>query len=92
MAPPSDARLGFVRPEVHRAPGDVRLVLSGLGLTMGMEEAVRPYIERGQVVPVLEPYCPPFGGFYLYHPQRRQASPALRALIAYLLELRQKGP
>jgi DNA-binding transcriptional LysR family regulator len=68
----------------------MRLVLAGLGLTMGMEEAVRPYIDRGQVVPVLEPYCPPFAGFYLYYPQRRQASPALRALIGYLLELRQR--
>jgi DNA-binding transcriptional LysR family regulator len=68
----------------------IRLAVSGLGLTMGMEEAVRPYIERGEVVPVLEEYCPPFPGYYLYYPERRQASSALRALIEYLLKLRQR--
>jgi len=38
------------------------------------------HIERGELVPVLEGICPPFPGFYLYYPQRRQASPPLRAL------------
>jgi DNA-binding transcriptional LysR family regulator len=68
----------------------LQLTLSGLGVTMGFEEAVRPYIERGQVVAVLEAYCPPFPGYYLYYPQRRQASPALRALVDYLLQARQR--
>ncbi len=68
----------------------MRLVLAGLGLTIGMEDGVRPYVERGEVVPVLEEYCPPFPGYYLYYPQRRQASPALRALVDYLLRARQR--
>jgi len=67
----------------------MRLVTAGLGLTMGMGDGVQPYVDRGEVVPVLEEYCPPFPGYYLYYPQRRQASPALRALIDYLLRLRQ---
>src|SRR5215218_5556435 len=67
----------------------MRLVTAGLGLTIGMGDGVQPYIDRGEVVPVLEAYCPPFPGYYLYHPQRRQASPALRALIDYLLRMRQ---
>jgi DNA-binding transcriptional LysR family regulator len=67
----------------------MRLVTAGLGLTIGMSDGVQPYIERGEVVPVLEEYCPPFPGYYLYYPQRRQASPTLRALIDYLLRLRQ---
>jgi len=33
---------------------------------------------------VLEKFSTPFPGFYLYYPQRRQASPALRALVDYL--------
>ena len=33
---------------------------------------------------VLEEFCAPFQGYYLYYHQRRQASPALRALIDYL--------
>jgi DNA-binding transcriptional LysR family regulator len=67
----------------------MRLVTAGLGLTIGMGDGVQPYIDRGEVVPVLEEYCPPFPGYYLYYPQRRQASPALRALIDYLLRIRQ---
>lgn len=67
----------------------MRLVTAGLGLTMGMGDGVQPYLDRGEVVPVLQAYCPPFAGYYLYYPQRRQASPALRALIDYLLRRRQ---
>jgi DNA-binding transcriptional LysR family regulator len=67
----------------------MRLVTADLGLTIGMGDGVQPYIDRGEVVPVLEEYCPPFPGYYLYYPQRRrQASPALRALVDYLLRLR----
>ena len=35
-------------------------------------------------VQVLNDWCPPFPGFHLYHPSRRQSPPALRALIAAL--------
>jgi DNA-binding transcriptional LysR family regulator len=62
----------------------VRLAHDGVGLTMLMEEVVRAHIEQGELVPVLEAYSTPFPGFYLYYPQRRQASPALRALLDHL--------
>ncbi len=39
---------------------------------------------RGELVPVFEAFCGPLSGQYLYYPQRRHASPALRALIDYL--------
>ena len=68
---------------------NMRLVTAGLGLTMGLGDGVRPYLDRREVVAVLEDFCPPFAGYYLYYPQRRQASPALRAFIEYLLQLRQ---
>jgi DNA-binding transcriptional LysR family regulator len=67
----------------------LRLARDGIGLTLGREEAVRPWIERGELVAVLEEFSGRFAGFYLYYPARRQASPALRALIDYLLQLRQ---
>jgi DNA-binding transcriptional LysR family regulator len=60
-----------------------------VGLALAREDVVRPYIERGELVSVLEEFSTPFPGFYLYYPARRQASPALRALIDYVLELRQ---
>jgi DNA-binding transcriptional LysR family regulator len=68
----------------------VRLARAGVGLTMVMEEVVRSEIERGDLVPVLEAYSTPFPGYYLYYPQRRHTSPALRALIDYLLQMRQR--
>jgi len=39
---------------------------------------------RRDLVTVLEDYCALFPGYYLYYPQRRHASPALRALVDYL--------
>ena len=64
------------------------LALAGLGLSLGGGEVIRSHIERGQLIPVLEEFSPPFPGFYLYYPQRRHTSPALRALIEYLLRVR----
>jgi DNA-binding transcriptional LysR family regulator len=66
-----------------------RLALAGVGLALAREDVVRPYIERGELVSVLEEFSTPFLGFYLYYPARRQASPALRALIDDLLQRRQ---
>ncbi|MPT23024.1 MAG: LysR family transcriptional regulator [Starkeya sp.] len=62
----------------------IKLALAGGGLTFGLEETFRPYIARGELVPLLEPYCPPFAGFYLYYPSRRNLAPKLRALIDHL--------
>lgn len=62
----------------------IKIALAGGGLTFGMEETFRPYIARGELVPLLEAYCPPFAGFYLYYPSRRNLAPKLRALIDHL--------
>ncbi|WP_439495106.1 LysR family transcriptional regulator [Bosea sp. (in: a-proteobacteria)] len=62
----------------------IKLAIAGAGITFGMEESFRPAIERGELVPILEEYCPRFSGFYLYYPSRRNLAPKLRALINYL--------
>jgi DNA-binding transcriptional LysR family regulator len=62
----------------------VRLALTGLGLAMLFESQVREELARGDLVPVLEPFSAPFPGFYLYYPQRRHASPALRAFVDFI--------
>jgi DNA-binding transcriptional LysR family regulator len=62
----------------------VRTACAGGGLTFGMEDTFRPYIERGELVPVLENYCPFFRGFFLYFPDRRNLPPKLRALIDHV--------
>jgi DNA-binding transcriptional LysR family regulator len=66
----------------------LRLAVAGAGLMILFEEVVAPYIERGELVPVLEEYCTPFPGFYLYYPRRRHAAPPLRALVEYLRRAR----
>jgi DNA-binding transcriptional LysR family regulator len=72
------------RVVTNRIPLMLRLAIAGVGLTLGEDEIVRPHVERGELVPVLEEYCTPFPGFYLYYPQRRHAAPPLRALVDYL--------
>lgn len=53
------------------------------------EDQVRDEVARGELLPVLQAFCEPFSGYYLHYPQRRHASPALRALIDYLRRARQ---
>jgi DNA-binding transcriptional LysR family regulator len=62
----------------------IRLACAGAGLTFGMEETFRPYIARAELVPLLETFCPPFPGFYLYYPNRRNLPLKLRVLVDYL--------
>ena len=67
---------------------NIRLACAGAGVTMVREDRVRDELARGALVMVLEEFSMPFPGYYLYFPQRRHASPALRALVDYLREAR----
>ena len=67
------------------------LARAGAGLAMLFEGQARDDVARGDLVPVLEEFSDPFSGFYLYYPQRRHASPALRALVEYLKAARKPG-
>lgn len=71
-----------------------RLAIQGVGVTLAFESHVRDALERGLLVSVLEEFCAPFPGYYLYYPERRQASRALRALIDHLQRWRRgaRGP
>jgi DNA-binding transcriptional LysR family regulator len=62
----------------------VAAALEGAGLVCLLEGRVREHLESGRLVRVLEDWCAPFPGFFLYYPSRRQMPQALRALIAYL--------
>ncbi|PYQ09168.1 MAG: LysR family transcriptional regulator [Acidobacteria bacterium] len=59
----------------------VRAALDGLGLAFLFEEPAGQHIARGKLVRVLEDWCPPFAGFFLYYPSRRQQPAALQALV-----------
>jgi DNA-binding transcriptional LysR family regulator len=66
----------------------IKLAVAGAGITFGMEESFRPWMERGELVPLLEKFCPPFAGFYLYYPSRRNIAPKLRALVDHVQRFR----
>ncbi len=51
---------------------------------MVAEEDVLEDIVTGRLVRVLEDWCPPLFGFFLYHPSSRLPSASLRALIEQL--------
>jgi DNA-binding transcriptional LysR family regulator len=59
----------------------LRAALDGIGLAFALEEHAAGHIARGELVRVLEDWCPPFDGFFLYYPSRRQQPAALRALV-----------
>lgn len=60
-----------------------KAALDGLGLAFLFEETVANDLHEGRLPTVLEDWCPPFGGFHLYYPSRRQMRPALRAFIEF---------
>ena len=62
----------------------IKLAVAGTGITFGMEESFRAWIDRGELVPILEDFCPRFAGFYLYYPSRRNVAPKLRALVDHV--------
>jgi DNA-binding transcriptional LysR family regulator len=61
----------------------VRAACDGLGLACVMESSVREQLENGRLVRVLEPFCAPFPGFFLYYPSRTLLAPKLEALIDF---------
>jgi DNA-binding transcriptional LysR family regulator len=59
----------------------IRAAVDGAGVAFTLEEHVAPLLASGTLVRVLEDWCPPFAGYFLYYPSRRQQRPALSALI-----------
>src|SRR6266545_1471674 len=62
----------------------IRAAIDGVGLTFLMEEHAAPYLANGRLLRVLEEWCEPFPGYFLYYPSRRQQPAALTALIETL--------
>jgi len=59
----------------------IRAAMDGVGLAFVSDERVAAELAGGELVRVLEDWCQPFPGFFLYYPSRRQQPPALSALI-----------
>ncbi len=55
--------------------------LSGFGLAYVPEDTVRTHLADGRLIGVLADWCPPYPGYHLYYPSRRQPTPAFALLV-----------
>jgi DNA-binding transcriptional LysR family regulator len=58
--------------------------LAGFGLTYVPEGLAQPHIAKGRLKRVLEDWCPPFSGYHLWYPSRRQSSAAFALVVEAL--------
>ena len=77
-----------VRVEGQLVFGSAPLILdaarAGLGLGYLPEEQVRGDLKSGRLVRALADWCPPFSGYHLYYPSRRQPTQAFALLVEAL--------
>jgi len=74
-----DGRLTF-----NSVPMILRATCAGYGIAYLMEPIMQPYVASGELVRVLDDWCPPFAGYHLYYPSRRQPSAAFSVLVKAL--------
>jgi DNA-binding transcriptional LysR family regulator len=55
--------------------------LAGCGLAYLPEDQVKTHLADGRLIRVLDDWCPPFSGYHLYYPSRRQPTPAFALLV-----------
>ncbi|MDE1895008.1 MAG: LysR family transcriptional regulator [Pseudomonadota bacterium] len=77
-----------VRVQGRLAFNDVRQILAaaldGFGLACLPEDRVLSHVAEGRLERRLADWCPPFPGYHLYYPSRRQPSPAFSLLVEAL--------
>jgi DNA-binding transcriptional LysR family regulator len=69
----------------------MKAAADGAGFWLTFEGYVREAIKSGALVSVLDDWCAPFPGPFLYYPSRRQPPPALAAFIAFVGEWRKQA-
>ncbi|KAF1035262.1 MAG: HTH-type transcriptional regulator PgrR [Burkholderia lata] len=68
----------------NTSPHIVDAALDGLGIAFLLEDELAPHIRSGKLVRVLEDWCSPFPGYYLFYPSRRHPSPAFSLVLEAL--------
>lgn len=66
----------------------VDAAVAGHGIAFLLEDHVKKQLADGSLVRILNAWCEPFDGYYLYYPSRRQPTPAFSLLLN---ALRYKG-
>ena len=80
-----DGRPLNVRVKGQLVVNDIKIVrlgaVNGLGLAYLPRDYLQALIDSGELISVLEDWCPPFPGYYLYYPSRRQHSSAFALIV-----------
>ncbi len=83
-----DGREVRVKVEGKLVLNDVDLItkaaVSGHGIAFVIENHVEAELANGTLVRMLDDWCKPFDGYYLYYPSRRQPSPAFSLMLEAL--------
>jgi DNA-binding transcriptional LysR family regulator len=83
-----DGRALNVRVDGQLVLNDAALVIAaaeaGFGIAYLPEDHLTAELADGRLERVLEDWCPPFPGYHLYYPSRRQTSPAFALLVEAL--------
>src|SRR2546425_3497576 len=66
---------------LHSTAQMLQAALAGLGLAYVPQDLAQPHLDGGLLTRVLEDWCPPYLGYHLYYPSRRQSSPAFALLV-----------
>jgi DNA-binding transcriptional LysR family regulator len=59
----------------------LKAALAGFGVAYLPEDQVQAHLAGGELIRVLADWCPPFPGYHLYYPSRRQPTPAFVLLV-----------
>ncbi|MCJ9729992.1 LysR substrate-binding domain-containing protein, partial [Bradyrhizobium sp. PRIMUS42] len=68
----------------------MRAALDGVGIWATLDGYVGDAVKSGTLVSLMEDWCEPFPGPFLYYPSRRQTPPALRAFIDFVADWRKR--
>jgi DNA-binding transcriptional LysR family regulator len=68
----------------------VKAATAGLGVSYIMEDQVAAALARGDLERVLQDWCMPFPGYYLFYPNRRHPVAAFTVFVAALVARRDK--
>ncbi|ABP60771.1 LysR family transcriptional regulator [Enterobacter sp. 638] len=69
---------------LNSLPQRLDAAVAGLGLAYVPQDTVVDLVADGQLVRVLESWCPSFEGYHLYYPSRRQHTTAFTLLVEAL--------
>ena len=68
----------------NNLPPRISVAMAGMGLAFVPEDTVKQAVAEGALEKVLEDWCEPFPGYYLYYPSRKQHTAAFAQLIEAL--------